>query len=146
MSLFSFFAAPPLQGGGDNGGLFGVLFSGFGLVCWLAVFLLFVVGAWKMFVKAGQPGWAALIPIYDFYIILKIIGRPGWWLLLLLIPFVNIVVYVIVAMDLARSFGKSSAWGFVLLFLFNVIGFLLLGWGPDQYVGPAASRAVTTTS
>lgn len=145
MSLLSFLSAPLLQGG-DDGGLLSFLFGGFSLFCWVAVFLLFVIGAWKMFVKAGQPGWAALIPIYDLYIILKIIGRPGWWLLLYLIPFVNIVVAIIVAIDLAKSFGKSAAWGVIFLIILNVIGYLILGWGSDRYVGPAATQAVTTTS
>jgi len=124
MSLLSILGAPLLQGGDSGGGLFGLLFSAVGMVCWLAVFLLFVIGAWKMFVKAGHPGWAAIIPIYNIYIILKIVGRPGWWLILFFIPIVDIVILLLVSID--------------LLFFLNVIGYLILGWGSDQYQGPAA--------
>ncbi len=140
MSLISILGAPLLQGG-DDGGLFAFLFSGFGSICSLVVFLLFVIGAWKMFVKAGHPGWAAIIPIYNIYIILKIVGRPGWWLILFLIPFVNIVILLLVSIDLAKSFGKSAVWGIILLFFFSVIGYLILGWGADQYQGPAVASA-----
>ena len=84
------------------------------------------------------PGWAAIIPIYNIYIILKIVGRPGWWLILFFIPIVDIVILLLVSIDLAKSFGKSAAWGIILLFFLNVIGYLILGWGSDQYQGPAA--------
>ena len=98
-----------------------------------------------MFVKAGHPGWAAIIPIYNIYIVLKIVGRPGWWLILFLIPVVNFVVGILVSIDLAKSFGKSAAWGVVLLFIFNIVGYLILGFGSDQYLGPSVTQAVTTT-
>ncbi|MCA9870442.1 MAG: hypothetical protein KDI03_01840 [Anaerolineae bacterium] len=121
--------------------MFGFLFGGFGSVCSLVVFLLFIIGAWKMYVKAGHPGWAAIIPIYNIYIILKIVGRPGWWLILFFIPFVNIIILLIVSIDLAKSFGKSAVWGIILLFFLSVIGYLILGWGSDQYQGPSVAGA-----
>ena len=65
------------------------------------------MAGWKVFTKAGQPGWAILIPFYNTYVLLKIVGRPGWWLVLMFIPLVNIVIAIIVAIDLAKSFGKS---------------------------------------
>ena len=58
----------------------------------LAVLVVVIIGFWKVFEKAGQPGWAAIVPLYNAYILLKIIGRPAWWLLLFMIPFVNIVL------------------------------------------------------
>ena len=64
--------------------------------------LLFAVCCWKVFTKAGQPGWAVLIPIYNAYILLKIAGRPGWWILLFMIPFVNIIIAALVAIDVAK--------------------------------------------
>ena len=125
----------------DSGGVLGALFSGvFGLVM-LAIAIVFIVGSWKMFEKAGQPGWASIIPFYNAYILLKIAGRPGWWLLLLLIPFVNIVIGVILAMDIAKSFGQSAVWGVLLLFFLCGIGYLILGFGDARYVGPAADPA-----
>lgn len=122
----------------DAGGIFALLFSGFGLVCWLIVAVLMIAGFWKTFEKAGQPGWAAIIPIYNLYILLQIVGRPGWWILLYLIPLVNIIIPIIVGIDVAKSFGKDTLFGVLLLWLFMPIGFLLLGFGDAQYVGPAA--------
>ncbi|HRX01680.1 MAG: DUF5684 domain-containing protein [Anaerolineae bacterium] len=141
MSSISILAAPLLQSGGDNGGLLGIFFGGVGSLCWLLVAVLYIAGAWKMFVKAGHPGWAAIIPIYNIYIILKIVGRPGWWLILFFIPFVNIVVLLLVSLNLGKSFGKSAAWSIILLFFFNVIGYLLLGWGDATYQGPSVASA-----
>src|SRR4051794_27133558 len=73
--------------------------------------------AWILFVKAGRPGWGAIIPFYNYYLALKIVGRPGWWLILLLIPFVNIVIFIILALDLAKSFGRGTGFGIGLIFL-----------------------------
>lgn len=100
---------------------------------WLAFAVLVVVGMWKTFVKAGKPGWAALIPFYNFYLLLKIAGRPGWWLLLLFVPFVNIVILLLVALDVAKAFGKSTLFGVVALFLFSAVGYLMLGFGDAKY-------------
>jgi hypothetical protein len=98
-----------------------------------------IVGGWKVFEKAGQPGWVILIPIYNAYIMLKIAGRPGWWLLLYFIPLVNCVIAAIVAIDIAKSFGQSGVFGFFLLFLLCGIGFLILGFGDARYLGPAGA-------
>ncbi len=97
-----------------------------------------VVGQWKLFEKAGQAGWKALIPFYNIFILLKIIGRPGWWLLLFLIPFVNFVIAFIVSNDVAKSFGKGLAYA-IGLFLLGVIFYPLLGFSDAKYVGPAAA-------
>jgi Family of unknown function (DUF5684) len=112
----------------------GFLGSGF-FVFALAVGVLVFIGCWKVFTKAGQPGWAALIPIYNAYILLKIAGRPGWWLLLFLVPVVNIAIGIIVAVDVAKAFGQSAMFGFFLLFLFGGIGYLILGFGNYSYRG-----------
>jgi len=131
-------AASVLQN--DDGGLFGLLFGGISCVCWGVFALILIVGLWKVYVKADQPGWAAIIPIYNIYILTKIIGRPWWWLLLLFVPIVNIVVSIIMAIDLAKSFGKDAAYGVLLLWLFNIIGYLILGFGDAEYQGPAAAE------
>ncbi len=101
----------------------------------LAVAVVFIIGLWKVFEKAGQPGWAALIPIYNAYIMIKIAGRPGWWLLMLLIPLVNIVFCLLLAIDVAKAFGQSPVFGVVLLFLLGGVGYLVLGFGNYSYVG-----------
>lgn len=122
----------------DSGaGVLGALFGSAMMLVWLAIIVVVIAGGWKVFTKAGQPGWAIIIPIFNIYILLKIVGRPAWWLVLYLIPVVNFVIAVIVAMDLAKSFGQSAAFGVVLLFLLAAIGFLILGFGSAKYLGPA---------
>lgn len=117
------------------------LFSGGVMLFALAIAVIAIIGCWKTFEKAGQPGWACIIPFFNVYIMLKIAGRPGWWLLLYCIPLVNFIVAIIVAMDLAKAFGQSAMWGFFLLFLFAGIGFLILGFGNYRYQGPATAMA-----
>ena len=124
----------------DDGGIFAAIFGGFGMICWLIFAVILIAAMWKIYVKAGKPGWAAIIPIYNIWVLLEIIGRPGWWLILFFIPFVNFVISIIVAIDLAKVFGKSAVWGIVLLFFFNVIGFLMLGFGDATYQGPDAIK------
>jgi hypothetical protein len=92
-----------------------------------------IVAMWKLYAKAGQPGWAAIIPIYNIIVLLKIINRPWWWLLLMLVPFVNIVILIIVIFNLGASFGKSGAWSFFLLLILSIIGFLILAFGKSEY-------------
>jgi hypothetical protein len=109
------------------------------IVFYLILVIVLIAAMWKIFTKAGHPGWAAIVPFYNIYILLKIVGRPGWWLLLMFIPFVDIVIGIIVAFDLAKSFGKSGVFGFFGLFVFSIIGYCILGFGPARYLGPAAA-------
>ena len=97
---------------------------------------MWVVSLWTIFQKAGRPGWAAIVPFYNAYIMLKIVGRPGWWLLLYLIPLVNIVVHLLVSLELARSFEKGTGFGLGLFFL-PIIFLPILGFGSARYAGPA---------
>ena len=103
----------------------------------LLVALLLIVAMWKVFTKAGQPGWASIIPIYNIYIWCKIVGRPWWWILLMLIPFVNFIICIILCIDLAKSFGKGVGFG-IGLALLGIIFFPILGFGSAQYQGPSA--------
>lgn len=114
-------------------------FAMFYMFFWLALALVLIASLWKIFTKAGQPGWAAIIPIYNYYIMLKIVGRPVWWLLLFLIPFVNIVIAIIIALDLAKVFGKSTVFGIFGLIIFGWVGYPMLGFGKAQYQGVDAS-------
>jgi len=123
----------------DGGGFFAGVFGLFYMICWLAFVILIIAGFWKTFVKAGQPGWASIIPFYNIYILLKIAGRPGWWLLLFFIPFVNIIVSLVVAIDVGKSFGKDALYSIILLWLLSAIGYLILGFGSAEYQGPAAA-------
>ncbi len=111
------------------------------MIVGLLIALLLIVAMWKVFTKAGQPGWASIIPIYNLYIWCKIVGRPGWWIILLLIPFVNIIVGIILCIDMAKSFGKGVGFG-IGLALLGIIFWPILGFGSAQYQGPAASAGV----
>ncbi|WP_414663972.1 DUF5684 domain-containing protein [Horticoccus sp. 23ND18S-11] len=110
------------------------------LVC-LAILIVVIAGLWKVFVKAGHPGWAAIIPIYNVYILLKIAGRPGWWLLLFLVPVVSFVIAIFVAIDIAKAFGKSAGFGVGLAFL-GPIFYPILGFGDATYRGQSVPPVV----
>jgi hypothetical protein len=103
----------------------------------LALAILAIAGIWKVFAKAGHLGWACLIPIYNIYILLKIAGRPGWWLLLFLIPLVNLAMAIVVSIDVARRFGKGVGFGFGLAFL-GFVFYPILGFGDAQYTQPGS--------
>jgi hypothetical protein len=100
----------------------------------LVATVLMTAGMWKIFTKAGQPGWASLIPFYNMYVLLKVAGRPGWWLVLLFVPLVNFVIIIIVGLDLARVFGRGVGYGLGLTFLCPIF-YPLLGFNSDQYQG-----------
>lgn len=119
-----------------GGAAFGVL-----MLIYFAVIIIAIIALWKVFVKAGQPGWGAIIPIYNVYLLCKIAGRPGWWVLLFFIPFVNFVVSIIVSIDVAKNFGQGAFFGVVALWFFSIIGYLILGFGDAKYQGPGASAA-----
>ena len=103
----------------------------------LLIALLVIIAMWKVFTKAGQPGWASIIPIYNLYIWCKIVGRQWWWILLMLIPFVNFIILIILCIDTAKSFGKGVGFG-IGLALLGVIFWPILGFGSAQYQGPTA--------
>jgi hypothetical protein len=107
------------------------------MICWLVVVLLIVIGMWKVFVKAGKPGWASIIPIYNVIVLLEICGKPIWWFILMLIPLVNIVVIIIVYIALARNFGKGVGFAIGLLLL-PFLFFPILGFGDAKYQPVAA--------
>jgi hypothetical protein len=100
----------------------------------LAFALFMIVSYWKVFEKAGQPGWGVLIPIYNILLLLKIAGKPGWWILLYLIPLVNIVIAIIVSIEIAKNFGKDALFGLGLAFL-GIIFYPILAFGSAQYMG-----------
>ena len=131
-SLAFMFQASSDSGSGALGAGLGV---GFMLV-WLAIVVLMVASMWKIFVKAGKPGWAAIIPIYNTIVLLEIAGKPLWWFILLLLPIVNLVVAIMVMASVARKFGKGIGYALGMIFLFPI--FLpMLAFGDSTY-SPAA--------
>ena len=108
------------------------------MIIYLVILIVVIAGFWKIFEKAGKPGWAAIVPIYNLIVILEIIGRPLWWIILCIIPIVNFFIILLIDIDMAKSFGKSVGFGLGLFFL----GFIfvpLLGFGDAEYQGPAAA-------
>lgn len=110
---------------------------GFMLVM-LAVTLLVVASMWKIFVKAGKPGWAAIVPIYNFIVLLEIAGKPAWWIVLFIIPVVNFVIAIVLSIALAKKFGKGVGYGLGLAFL-GVVFYPMLAFGDAQYDPNAAT-------
>lgn len=101
----------------------------------LALVVFIIVAMWKVFTKAGQPGWGVIIPIYNVYLLCKIAGKPGWWVLLMFIPFVNFVVGIFIALGVAESFGKGAGFGIGLFFL-PFIFYPILAFGDATYGPP----------
>lgn len=101
----------------------------------IAFSILGIIAQWRIFQKAGEPGWKILIPIYNIYIIFKIAWGSGWKFLWLLVPLANVVVAIMLNFKLARSFGKGTSFGFGLLFLMPIF-ILILAFGPARYIGP----------
>ena len=102
----------------------------------IAVAVLVLVSWWKIFVKAGKPGWAAIVPFYNMYCMYSISFGNGWLFLLGFVPCVNIVVQIIMYVKLSQAFGKSGGYAVGLIFL-PVIFLPMLGFGDADYVGPA---------
>lgn len=105
------------------------------LIFWLAIMVFLIAAQWKVFVKAGQPGWAAIIPIYNIYIMTKITGKPGIWTLFCLIPFINIIFGIWLINMMSKSFGKDEGFTVGLLLL-GIVFWPILGFGSAKYLGP----------
>jgi len=102
-------------------------------IVYLAFIVFIIASIWKTFEKAGEPGWAAIIPIYNFYVMAKIAGVKNWWLIF--IPIANIYIAIVTYVALAKSFGKDTGFGIGLIFL-GFIFFPILGFGDAKYLGP----------
>lgn len=107
----------------------------FGLV-YLGIIVLMIASMWKIFVKANEPGWAAIVPIYNIVILLKICGKPIWWIVLFIIPLVSIVAAILIYVSFAKSFGKSTGFAIGMLLL-PFIFFPMLAFSDATYQGPA---------
>lgn len=124
----------------NNSSGFGAVIAWFYFSVIILAAIVAVIGIWKMYQKADQPGWAAIVPVYNVYVLIKVAGRPEWWIILYFIPLVNIIISVILALDIAKRFGQSEVFGIVLLWLFSAIGYAILGFGEAEYK-PAPNEA-----
>jgi len=99
----------------------------------LIIAIAVIAGYWKVYEKAGEKGWKAIIPVYNMLILLRIIHKPWWWIFFLFIPFVNIVFVAIIVHNLSKAFGKGG-WFSVGLFFLPFIFVLILGLGSATYM------------
>ena len=111
-----------------------ILFIGF------IIWLIMVIAFWKIFTKAGKPGWAAIIPIYNTIVLLEIVGKPVWWIILLIFPPTALIFGIWTINLLSKSFGQSEGFTIGLLLL-GIIFYPILAFGNYQYLGPSAAEA-----
>lgn len=105
------------------------------LVIQIAVLVLVIASMWRIFTKAGKPGWAVLVPIYNAIVLLEIVGKPWWWIFLVIIPPISLIFGIIVIVELAKAFGKSGGFA-VGLILLGFVFFPILAFGDAEYLGP----------
>lgn len=112
------------------------------IIVYLAIVVLMIASMWKIYTKAGKPGWACLIPIYNLIVLLEICGKPWWWIFLFLIPIVSIVFLIMMYHALSLSFGKGA--GFTVgLILLGIVFLPILAFGDSNYKGPGGQAAGT---
>ena len=104
----------------------------------LLIIIAIIAGIWKVFTKAGKPGWAAIIPIYNLIVLLEIAGKPLWWIILCFIPVVNFVAFILIGLGVAKNFGKSDGFG-IGLGLLGFIFYPILGFSDATYQGGAVA-------
>lgn len=108
------------------------LLAGYFIVL-MAIVVFMIACQWKIYSKAGKPGWACLVPIYNIVVLLEIVKKPIWWLILLMVPIVNIVIAIIVLVELAKAFGKDAGFAIGMLLL-PIVFYPMLAFGSAQYV------------
>lgn len=104
------------------------------LIC-IPLTVLMIVSGWKVFTKAGQPGWGVLIPIFNVYLWVKMAGKPGWWVVLMILPVVSFVIGILLAVEIAKAFGKSTGFAVLMIFL-PIIALPILAFGDATYRPP----------
>ena len=123
----------PISTGVSGGAAFG--YAVVGLIYWVVTIIAF----WKTFTKAGYPGWLAIIPIVNLFVLVKIAGYSAWLGLVWFVPIANIVLAIIVALRNGRAFGHGAAFSIFLLWLLNPIGYIITGYSSDTYTKPASA-------
>lgn len=141
--MINFFTIAMLQSETEPSNAAGAAIGGVMMIIWLAVIVVMIAAMWKVFVKAGEPGWAAIVPIYNIIVMLKIAGKPAWWVILFLIPFVNFIMAIIMSLAIAKNFGKGTGFGLGLAFL-SPIFYPMLAWGDARYQPQAVAPAYAT--
>lgn len=101
----------------------------------ILIALVFIYAGSKIFEKAGKPGWAVIVPLYNLYTLVEVAGFTGWLFLLYFVPVINIIFQIFVGIGLAKAFGKSTIFGVIFLWLLIPIGLWILGVGKGKYIG-----------
>lgn len=94
---------------------------------------LFAFMFYRVFIKAGKPGWAALVPFYNVFLFFKISGSPGWWVIFSVIPLIKFVFFIIGGYRLAKRFGKGDDYA-IACAMFGFIFVPILGYGKSEYL------------
>lgn len=116
-----------------------------GTIVFYLVIMIFlvIIPMWKIFTKAGQPGWACLVPIYNVYVMTLIAKKPAWWLIIILIvPIANFIFLIMLLHAISTNFGKGVGFTLGLIFL-SIIFIPILGYGSAQYNPPVAPAQPT---
>ncbi len=115
------------------------IFGAIWIVCSI-VGIILAVSLWKLYTKAGKPGWASLIPVYNTIVMLEMIGKPIWWIFLTFIPVVNLVISIMIVIDVVKAFGKGTGFAFGVIFL-PFIFIPILAFGNAVYSDPSGASA-----
>ena len=102
------------------------------MLVWLAVCIFVLAAWWKVYAKAGEPGWACLIPIYQIIVLDRIAGKPTWWFFIYL--FLGPIWWIMISLALAEKFGKGTGFGVGIMLLFPIF-IPILAFGDAQYQG-----------
>lgn len=123
----------------ENSGLAAGIGAGM-IIFYLIVYAFIAFCLYKIFQKAGKENaWAAFIPIYNFVVLLEVIGKPIWWIVMLIIPCVNLYFLVMTYIELGKRFGKDTVWSVIFLLFLGIIGLPMLAFGDAQYTPPSES-------
>lgn len=103
------------------------------MLVFIPLLVFTVIAQWKIYEKAGKPGWASIVPVYNMIVLLEIIKKPIWWIALIFIPLVNFVIAIIIYIELAKVFRKDIGFTLGLIFL-SPIFIMILGFGNAKYI------------
>jgi hypothetical protein len=111
------------------------------IILLIILLVLFIASFWRIYEKAGEPGWASIVPIYNIIVWMRIINKPWWWLLLFIIPLVGIIFSIWATNLLMKKFGKDELWTVGAIFIPFII-YPMLAWGNAEYQGAGERDAI----